>query len=346
VAKSKVTGQVKAKHARAKPVLTIVKGAATTGDSRVVKVDVTVDGGTHVCTIIAMTNQGAALAFTRDDGKTGLFIAPPGILPRGTAGLMKKADPRTGLQQRGWDDPLVPGDFVSCTFSTPSEGVQQGFICAQGPLKHVVVNERMRDTLVSLVSWFKRNGSHLGFVVRSQALVRDPASAMATLPLQQAARLSKEHGATYGTLCPKDIIEVVSGELPRRPFGDKYLSVRGVDNLVSALKGAKNHTEAAVCETLKHTRAVLGMTDEPLSDLGDFVSCTKQVGLSWGDTTRCCCHVKLGADVDKTLQIHVLRQRCQERAKGKRKPGTGAEPSEVPVAKRTHNRSYTPEIFV
>lgn len=155
----------KATDARIKRLLAITKRRAPDGTSRVVQVDVALNGAITICTVVAATNREAALAFTRDDGKTGLWIVHANLLPPGVIAAMKRGDPKTGARQRETDlEPIAQSDSVRCTIST-SGGVRQGYACSRGPLQHAVVDEPMRDTLVSIVLYY-RQGTNLACAVR------------------------------------------------------------------------------------------------------------------------------------------------------------------------------------
>jgi hypothetical protein len=136
--------------------------------SRVVKVKVTV---THIsnpveetiCTVIGMSSQGAALAYTRlSDGATCVYIADEKILPQGIRKKIVKADSKIADRQPPANaERLEESDFTACMLKRPSGGSTAGYVCTRkGPLFGVTCDSAMVTSLTHVGFWRRLNQSY------------------------------------------------------------------------------------------------------------------------------------------------------------------------------------------
>ena len=294
-------------------------------DPRVVRVEVlifTESSGVKsstVCTVVGMSDNGAALAYKRiEDGVTCLYIAPAKIMPRGTRKLMEKADSRRGARQEPTDiqkERLGTSDFQACTL----HGIA-GFVCVKaGPFFRITCDSAMKDTLISSVTyWKRRTGINYKFRVVSEPLRL--ASPPSYLPLENAKCLDVDktflQNATH-----LNIFNAVLRSDARRPFGDRSISYTSVPDVVRGIMGAEAYGTGSLCDTLKLTRDVLGSTFQSTT-LGTFVLCANQTTLPWGTARRCCCHV---ASYSGSAKLSTIKF-CLEKSPAKKRPldnGTG-----------------------
>lgn len=288
----------------------IQMNALDSGDPRVVRVEVvlTADSGevkSTTCTIIGLSSSGASLAYKRaTDGVTCVFIASERILPRGTRGLVERADSKRSQKKipSGTSvESLTFSDFQSCTLS----GVE-GFVCIKpGPFFRVTCDAQMKETLTSSVAfWKKPSGKNFKFRTFSEPLFLS--SPPRYLPLENAKRLDVER--TFGEdVTHTDLFNILLKPSVRRPFGNRVVTYCTSPDLTIGLMGAVAHSEERFRDALKLTRDVLG-SNFTTSGLGSFVVCANQTSLPWGTAERCCCHV---TNSGGAVKIDV-RKRCLE----------------------------------
>lgn len=292
--------------------------------SRVVKVKVTV---THIsnpveetiCTVIGMSSQGAALAYTRlSDGATCVYIADEKNLPQGIRKKIMKADSKIADRQPPANaERLEESDFTACMLKRPSGGSTAGYVCTRkGPLFGVTCDSAMVTSLTHVGFWRRLNQSY-NYRVLSEALrLSDPPT---FLPLQRVSRLCRTAGVVPGSVTNEELHGILLAEGARRPFGDRPVSFKSAHELTHGLMHATTLTEGCLRGALRLTRDVLGSTQP---DIGSFVVCANQETLPWIKVRHCLCHMELGVSLRMEHDL-LTRPRCTQRQREAALPHVG-----------------------
>jgi len=292
-------------------------------EPRVVKVSVTdLVGGeslsaAQVMIVIGIAGEHAALGWRSDNGDGNADIVHISMLPGLTIKQVKSATRQTGANQLRASNKEALGydDFEECILNVPT-GRTKGFVCIKtGPLYGRTCDETMMESLVLMVSFWKRNnGGAYMFHVKSEPL--DLAAAL--IPVERISYLSKALGRIRETNHQR-FHACMQGEASRRPFGDRVVAFAGVGKLVAGMMDAAATDNNEIKSALELTRLVLGA--KPTREIGSFVVCTNQQSEKWGESVTCFCHVELYGGT--AVKGKDQRTRCKEASKRRAKNGNG-----------------------
>jgi uncharacterized membrane protein YgcG len=307
-------------------------------EPRVVKVSVTdlIDGesvsAARVMIVIGIGGQHAALGWRTDHGDARVDIVDVSMLPGLTLKQIKSATALTGANQLRASEIEVLGydDFEECNLNLPT-GRMKGFVCIKtGPLYGTTCDATMMESLVLMVSFWKRNnGGAYMFHVKSEPLD----FIVNFISIDKISFLSKSRGRVRETNHSR-FRACMLGDLSRRPFGNRIVAFPGAGKLIAAMMDAAAADNTEIVSALELTRLVLGAG--PTRDIGSFVVCANQQSAKWGETVKCFCHVEFYGDTKVKGKDLQTRTRCKEahqrrskssNGKGKKGPRGGGQSS-------------------